>query len=119
MVPPSLPLFSGGVDLKNFSLRSGEVSFLNYFAFPNLTTFEFSAASGGFPISQLLNFLEALPTLQTVRMKIKAGMLRGDVPPERVIVFPNVEIFSIAEGKPGYGIAPHISCPSARRMTLM
>ena len=119
MVLPSLPLFSGGVDLKNFSLRSGEVSFLNYFAFPNLTTFEFSAASGRFPISQLLNFLEALPTLQTVRMKIKAGILRGDVPPERVIVFPNVEIFSIAEGKPGYGIAPHISCPSARRMTLI
>ena len=116
--PPSLPLFSGAVNLKNFSLCAGGVSFLNHFAFPNLTTFEFSTASGGSPISQLLNFLEALPTLQTVRMKVGAEVLRGDVPPERVIVLPKVEIFSVTEGKPGYGIAPHISCPSARRMVL-
>ena len=119
MAPPSLPLFSGVVNLKNFSLRSRGVSFLNCFAFPNLTTFEFTAASGGFPISQLLNFLEALPTLQTVRIKIGTQVLRGDVPPERVIVFPNVEIFSVTEGGLGYGIAPYISCPSARRMALV
>jgi len=119
MDPPSLPLFSGAVNLKNFSLRSEGIPFLNHFAFPNLTTFEFSAVGEEFPISQLLNFLEALPTLRTVRMKTKAEVLRGDVPPERVIVLPNVEIFSVTEGKPGYGITPHISCPSARCMALV
>jgi len=118
-VPPSLPLFSGAVNLKNFSLRSGGIPFLNHFAFPNLTTFEFLAVGDEFPISQLLNFLEALPTLQTICMKIEAEVLRGDVPPERVVVLPNVKIFSVTEGKPGYGIAPHISCPSARRMALV
>ena len=119
MVPPSLPLFSSAVNLKHFSLHSEGVPFLNYFAFPNLTAFEFSAVGDEFPISQLLNFLEALPTLQTVCMKIEAEVLRRDVPPERVVVLPNVKIFSITEGKPGYGIAPHISCPSARRMALI
>ena len=119
MDPPSLPLFSGAVNLKNFSLHSEGIPFLNHFAFPNLTIFEFSAVGEEFPISQLLNFLEALPTLQTVRVKIGAEVLRGDVPPERVIVLPNVEIFSVTEGKPGYGIAPHISCPSARHIALI
>ena len=118
-VSPSLPLFSGAVNLKNFSLSSEGMPFLNHFAFPNLTTFELSTAGEEFPISQLLNFLEALPTLQTVRMKIGAEALRRDVPSERVIVLPNVEIFSVTEGKPGYGIVPHISCPSARRMVLV
>ena len=105
--------------LEELLLALRGVSFLNHFAFRNLTTFEFTAASGGFPISQLLNFLEALPTLQTVRMKIGTEVLRGDVPPQRVIVLPNIEIFSVTEGGLGYGIAPYISCPSARRMALV
>jgi len=122
MGPPSLPLFSGAVNLKNFSLRSEGVPFLNYFAFPNLTTFEFSTVGEEFLISQLLNFLEASPTLQMVRMKIEAEVLRSDVHPERVIVLPNVEIFSITEGIPSHRvapIAPYIFCPSVRRMALV
>jgi len=91
---------------------------LNHFAFPNLTTFEFSAVGEEFPISQLLNFLEALSTLQTIRMKLGAEPLR-DVPPESVIFLPNVEILSVTERNPGYGIVPHISCPSARHMALV
>ena len=119
MNPPSLPLFSGAVNLKNFSLHSEGIPFLNHFTFPNLTTFEFSAVGEEFSISQLLNFLEALPTLQTARIKIGPEVLRGDAPPERVVVLPNVEIFSVTEGKPGYRITPHISCPSAKRMALV
>jgi len=117
--PPSLPLFSGAVNLKNLFLHSEGVPFLNYFAFPNLTTFKFSARDEEFPISQLLDFLEALPTLQTVRITIKAELLLGDVPPERVVVLPNAEVFSVTQGEPGYRIAPHISCPSARRISLV
>jgi len=116
--PPSLPLFSGAVNLKNFFLYSEGAPFLNHFTFPNLTTFEFSAVYEEFPISQLLNFLEALPTLQTVRIRIKEEILL-DVPPERVIILPNVEVFSVTQGEPGYRIVPHISCPSARRISLI
>jgi len=117
--PPSLPLFSGAVNLKTFFLHSEGAPSLNHLAFPNLTNFEFSARDKEFPISQLLNFLEALPTLQTVRVRIEAELLLGDFPPERVIVLPNVEIFSVTHGELGYGIAAHISCPSARRITLL
>jgi len=119
MNPPSLPLFSGAVNLKNFFLHSEGAPFLNHFTFPNLTTFEFSAVDKRFPVSQLLNFLEALPTLQTVRIRIKEELLLGDVPPERVVVLPNAEVFSVTQGEPGYRIAPHISCPSARHISLV
>jgi len=118
-ISPSLPLFSGAVNLKNFFFCSEGVPPLNYFAFPNLTTFEFSAGDEVFPISRLLNFLESLPTLQTVRITIEAELLLGDVPLERVIVLPNVEVFSVTQGEPDYRIAPHISCPSARRISLV
>jgi len=119
MGPPSLPLFSGAVNLKNLFLHSEGAPFLNHFTFPNLTTFELSTMDEEFPISQLLNFLEASPTLQAVHIRVQAGLLLGDVPPERVIVLPNVEIFSVTRGKPGYRITPHISCPSARRISLV
>ena len=119
--PPSLPLFSGGINLKNFFLRSEGVPFLNHFTFPNLTTFELSAMRVGeeFPVSQLLDFLEALPALQTVRIEIAAEIYTEDIPLERVIVLPNVEIFSVTQDKPGYGIAAHISCPSASLTSLV
>jgi hypothetical protein len=118
---PSLPLFSGAVNLKNFSLRSGGVPFLNHFAFPNLTTFELSAMplDEEFHISQLLNFLEASPTLQTVHIRTEAEMMLEDVPPERVVVLPNVEMISVTEDQPGYRIATYISCPSARHISLV
>jgi hypothetical protein len=117
---PSLPLFNGAVNLKNFVLRSEGIPSLNRFAFPNLTTFELSVMPvEGFPISQLLNFLEASPTLRTIRIEIAAEILLGDVPPERVVVLPNVEIFSVTQDEPGYRIVAHVSCPSMRRVSLV
>jgi hypothetical protein len=121
MTPPSLPLFSNAVNLKEFSLFSEGSPFLHHFCFPNLTTFELSAVPEDFRVSQLLNFLEASPMLQTVGMKIIAGMVLEDVPRERVIVLPNVETFSLVvnTGGPDREIATHISCPSARHTSLM
>jgi hypothetical protein len=118
---PSVPLFSGAVNLKKFFLRSDGLPFLGCFAFPNLTTFELSVMpmDEDFPISQLLDFLEASSALQTVRIKIEAEMFVKYVPPERVIVLPNVEMFSMTQDQPGYRIMTHISCPSARRVSLV
>ena len=116
--PPLLPLFSGAVNLKNFVLHSEGEVYLKYFIFPNLTTFELSATtySDEFLFSQLLDFLEASPTLQTVRIRIVGGMeaFQGDIPPDRVAVLPNVETLLVTRDEPGYEIAAHISCPSAR-----
>lgn len=118
---PSLPLFSGAANLKEFILRSEGVPFLNHFAFPNLTTFELSATPEDevFPTSQLLDFLEASSTLQTVRIWIDAEVSLGGIPPAKVIVLPNVEIFSITQDEPGHKISAHILCPSARHMSLI
>lgn len=122
MTPPSLPLFSNAVNLREFILNSERSPFLGHFAFPNLTTFELSAAPGneGFRASELLNFLEASPTLRTVRMGIIADIALVGVPQERVVVLPNVETFSLVvnDGRPGYKIAAHISCPSVRLTSL-
>jgi hypothetical protein len=64
MAPPSLPLFPGAINLKEFRLRSIGLPCLDRFIFPNLTTLELSAIPvGGLPGSQLLNFLEASPAL--------------------------------------------------------
>ena len=95
--------------------------FLDHFAFPNLTTFELSSTPEDeeFPVSQLLNFLEASPTLQVVRIKIEAVIFLGDVPPERVIVLPNVETLSVTQDLLGYKVAAHISCPSATFTSLV
>ena len=119
--PPSLPLFSGAVNLKEFILHSAGIPHLNHFAFPNLTTFELFAAeeSEEFPVSQLLNFLEASQTLRTVRIEIAAETYTEDVPLERVIVLPNAEVFSVTQDKPGYRIAAHVTCPSARLTSLI
>jgi len=120
--PPSLPLFSGAVNLKKFCLAAEGLPFLNYFAFPNLTTFEISAMPGEvkFPASQLLDFFESSPTLRTVHIGIYAEILLADVPPTRVVVLPNVEVFTVVtEEEPDYRIATHISCPSARRASFI
>ena len=121
MTPPSLPLLNNAVNLKKFFLYSEGSPFINHFTFPNLTTFELSARpKDGFRASQLLDFLETSPMLQTVRMKVFGGILLEGVPPTRIVVLPNVEIFSLAvnDGGPGYKIAAHISCPSVR-VTLL
>jgi hypothetical protein len=121
LFPSSLPLFSSAVNLKKFILRSAEIQHLNRFAFPNLTTFELSATHGslGLPVSPLLDFLEGSPTLRTVRIKIAAEIHTEDVPPERVVVLPNVEMFSVTQDGPGYRIAAHMKCPSARLVSLI
>ena len=121
MNPPTLPLFSGALNLKEFIFRLEGEPFLSHFAFPNLTTLDLSAVPEEeiFPTSQLLDFLEASPTLRTVRVGIEAEVSLANIPPERVVVLPNVETFSLTQDEPGYGIAAHISCPSARLTSLI
>ena len=121
MNPPSPLLFSGAVNLDTFILHSEGLPFLNHFVFPNLKTFDLSTmpVNAEFHVSQLLDFLEASPTLQTVRIRVEAEILLGDVPPERVVVLPNVEVFSVIQDESGYEIATHISCPSARLTSLL
>ena len=124
MDPPSLPLFTSAVNLKEFVLHSERFPFLNHFVFPNLTTFELSVMPGlreRFHASELLNFLEASPMLRMAQMKILADLILGDVPRERVVVLPNVDTFALVvdDGGPGFTIATHISCPSAQRTSLI
>jgi hypothetical protein len=122
MTPPLLLLFNNAVNLKEFLLHSEGCPFLSHFVFPNLTAFELSTMPAeGFHASQLLNFLEASTMLQTVDVKIIADLVVEGIPRERVVVLPNVEIFRlvVSDGGPGYEIAAHISCPSARDVSLM
>jgi hypothetical protein len=122
MTPPSLPLFTGAVNLKEFRLHSEGLPFLDHFIFPNLTTLQLSAVpEEEFPGSQLLDFLEASPTLRTVDIKIRADVLLEDVPLGRVVTLPNVETFDLSMGEdgPGCKIVTHISCPSARHASLL
>ena len=123
MTPPTVPLFSSAVNLKEFILHSERSPFLSHFVFPNLTTFELSGmpAQEGFRALDLLNFLEASPMLQTIRMKIIADILLGGVPHEKIVVLPHVETFGLVmdDGGAGYEIAARISCPSAKRTSLM
>ena len=43
--PPSLPLFTNAVNVKDPTLHFNKRTYLRYFTFPNLTTFELSATS--------------------------------------------------------------------------
>ena len=121
MISPSLPLFAGAVNLKEFRLRSEGLPFLDYFIFPNLTALELSAMSRreSLPGSQLLNFLEASPTLRTVQIAVDVS-LEG-VSPERVVILPNLEAFglSTSENGPGCEVAAHVSCSSTRLTSLL
>ena len=121
MTPPTLPLFSNAVNLREFSLHSEGSPFIDCFVFPNLTRFELVAAPAevGFPTS-LLDFLEASPTLRTVEMNIFGDMSQQNIPQGRAIVLPNVEAFALAahNGGSAYELAAHISCPSAKHTLL-
>jgi hypothetical protein len=121
MTPPSLPLFSNAVNLKEFFLESEGAPFLGNFAFPNLTTFKLLAMPEDLRLSHLLDFLEASPMLRIVGMKIISKTVFGDIPRERIVVLPNVETFSVIanDSGSGYELAAHISCPSARHTSLM
>jgi len=123
MTPPSLPLFTSAINLKEFVLHSERLPFVHHFVFPNLTTFELSAkpAGEGFRALQLLDFLEASPMLRTVHMKVIGNILLEGVPRGKVVVLPDVEAFSLIvdDGGPGYEIAAHVSCPSARHKSFI
>jgi len=59
--------------------------------------------------------------LRKVDIRIIANILLVEIPRERVVVLPNAETFSlvVSDGGPGYEIAAHISCPSARCTSLV
>ena len=124
MTLPSLPLFRNAVNLKHFVLRSQKWSILHRFVFPNLTTFELTVTHewDGFYALELLDFLEASPTLQTVHVKIIADILLEGVAQKGVVVLPDVQTFSLvistAIGGPAYELAVKISCPSASYTSL-
>ena len=123
VIPPSLPLFRGSIDLENFAFTSWRVSFLNHFVFPNLTTFRLiSTSTVECSASCLLNFLKASPMLRTVEMNISARLVLGDVPQGVVVILPNVETFSLVLVNDSttyiYHIAAHISCPRTRYTSL-
>ena len=114
----TLPLLRGAVDVKGLSVSTSDPLLLSHFTLPNLTSFNLWTRGGCevFPISLLLNFLEGSPSLQTIRMMIAADLFYDDVPQDAILVLPNVKAFAldINSDSPGYGIAAHISCPSAR-----
>ena len=120
MTPPPFSLFSNAANLQELSLYSDLPPPLNHFDFPNLTFFELSALSGGLQASQLLDFLEASPMLQAVCVDIEGTISLHGVPQERIVVLPNVESLSLVmnDGEPGYRLAAHISCPSAKDTSL-
>ncbi|KAF9783464.1 hypothetical protein BJ322DRAFT_154931 [Thelephora terrestris] len=123
--PPSALLLNRATDLKEFSFCSTSKWFpsLDCFAFPNLTSFDLSANPHNRTLrgAQLLDFLEASPMLQVVRMEIHADIQLEDVPQDRVVTLPNVDNFSLTVIIRGsvYGFAAHVSCPSASSTNLV
>ena len=116
LTPTSL-LFEGAVDVKEFVLHVYDASSLSHFLFPNLTTFVFWTCREleVFPLSLLLNFLEASPSLQDIEMLIAGDVSYRDVPRDKVLVLPRVKDFLL--NFTGYGssweLATYLSCPSA------
>ena len=53
-------------------------------------------------------------------MEVIAYMSLDGVPPEKIVVLPNLETFSllVSDREAGYKVATHISCPSARYTSL-
>ena len=124
LAAPSLPLFSGAANLKEFVLDSmEEPKALKYFIFPNLTTFKLSAPVMGMSeASHLFNFLKASPMLQTVKLQLNGGLITKRIPQEMVVTLPNVETFSLVIKDPVdqvYEPAAHILCLRARYTSLM
>ena len=122
--PPSLPLFSNAKNLKalRFHSRSSQSPFVLDFVFPNLASFDLSITKmGSLDFSQLFDFLEASPMLQTVNIEYIGYIYAEEVPPERVVFLPNVEKFTliVSEGGYGYEMAAHMHCPSARVTSIM
>ena len=83
---------------------------MDRFTFPRLTTFELSATpegtfsnEEGFPATQLLDFLEATPTLESISLAILAEISLVGIPPERIVILPNVEKFYAVEQEKSFG----------------
>ena len=121
LVAPTLSLFRSAGNLENFVLDINEFPSLRHFTFPNLTTLCFLASVIEYPVSELLNFLEASPALQWISIRIEADRFYEDVPPGRVIVLPHVEIFSldITSYGPGCEVATHILCPFTKSVKFI
>lgn len=113
---PTLPLFSGAVNLEDLALVTLRSSFLSQFAFKTITTLYFVCAWERYPISLLLDFLKASPSLQQTNMTI-LGNISCDVPPDRILVLPYVKKFSLALTC-GWELATHLACPSAERAII-
>ena len=124
MAAPSQPLFSNAVNLKvfHFHSKSEWSPFLSQFSFPNLVSFDLSATPWDeFHASRLLDFLESSPMLRTVHVDVAADISLKGIPRGRVVVLPNVENLTLLvnDGRPGYRLAAHLSCPSARYTSLV
>ena len=124
MNPPFLPLFGNATHLQAFCFRSvtNRLQFINYFSFPSLVSFDFAALPPErFNASRLLDFLEASPKLRTVDIRLTGTVSLDGVLQGRVVILPDVEKFNLlmTDCGPGYELVAHISCPSARRTTLV
>ncbi|KAF9783878.1 hypothetical protein BJ322DRAFT_1109724 [Thelephora terrestris] len=120
---PSPPIFRSSIDLEEFVIRSGRLSLLSCFLFPNLTTFELSSGpEHELTASYLLDFLKASPTLQTVDVEIPVTVELMSVAQETIVVLPNVKTFSLrvadSLGTRIYDVAARISCPFAKYTSL-
>ena len=116
--PPSSMFFANAPNVEEFSFRSTRFKFLNYFFFPNLTTFTlWTLEVTRSRASDLFDFLQASPMLRTVRMWISGIMLEGI--PQQMIILPDVETFSLtSDCDNAYDLALHMSCPRARNVSL-
>ena len=126
ITPPLNTFFSIAINVKAFALQSLRgYPLLRHFSFQNLTAFEFTAIplENAYHPLELLDFLEASPTLRTVSVLIMAQTITLDgIPGERIVVLPDVETFSlIMQGGAGagYELVTHISCPSVKRTSLL
>ena len=116
---PSSPLFGSAIDLEEFVLDSRCGGSLDHFVFPNLTTVKLFALE--LNASYLFNFLRASPMLRTVGLTINRGTIPGSIPPDIVVILPNVETFSLSvngDVRSAYELAVHISCPRAKDTLL-
>ena len=128
LTTPSLPLFSGSVNLEELHLNfTGDVvgdvgGLLDRFVFANLTTFSLSASPHElYDTSHLLDFLKASPTLRAVDVTIYGCMAPEEVPQHMSVVLPNIETFplyAVDDFWRVYESAIHISCPRAKHTSL-
>ena len=119
-IPPPSPLpFSKAVNLKAFRFHSAcyHSPFILRLVFPSLVSFDLSTEHWGeFPALRLFDFLEGSPMLEIVKMQVLVDISFEGVPEKRVVSLPSVENFTlvVSDCGPGYEMATHIRCPSAR-----